>query len=119
MISVDFEEQQQQQQQQQLAGHDQQETTRGRGERNRVLETCDHRHVTRYYRSFVTPNLEQIWIVMEYCGGSVRGVLNRERARERRRCVCDCVKWTQLFTPERKDTQRYQVREYLAHEIRK
>ena len=61
----------------------------------RVLETCDHRHVTRYYRSFVTPNLEQIWIVMEYCGGgSVRDVLNArtEGLREEGVAyVCDCA----------------------------
>ena len=41
------------------------------------------------------------------------GRLERRRRRVRVRLR---VKWTQLFTPERKDTQRYQVREYLAHE---
>jgi len=61
----------------------------------RVLELCDHPNVTKYHQSFVTPNLAQVWIVMEYCGGGcVRDALNARTEGFREDViayVCDCA----------------------------
>lgn len=42
-----------------------------------VLHASKHENVTKYFKSFVTSNCSQVWIVMEFCGGgSVRDILN-------------------------------------------
>ena len=42
-----------------------------------VLHASKHENVTKYFKSFVTANCSQVWIVMEFCGGgSVRDILN-------------------------------------------
>ena len=79
---------------QQLAGHDHKRRRDDVEKEIRVLETCDHRHVTRYYWSFVTPNLEQIWIVMKYCEGKRSRRVERENEGLREEgvaYVCDCA----------------------------